>query len=239
MQLKNYIRDLRWLPRMVKKLSYLPWAIVDPRGFWFLNLMFDNANIPNKYRYMFIPDENDAVFLDCWANVWLVTDIARFMDMEVYAFEPNPQAITLLNKKYINDRKVHIYPNAVSNKNGKMDFYMDRTEIFDQWATIIKECADIEWWKNDKVEVGILRLSEIIKNDILPKHKKIYLLKLDIEWAEFDVLDDIIDEWLYKYIKYIVVETHERFLKDWDNMLLKLKKKIEDKWIGNIYLDWI
>jgi hypothetical protein len=39
------------------------------------------------------------------------------MDMEVYAFEPNPQAIKLLNKKYVNDEKVHIYPNAVSNKN--------------------------------------------------------------------------------------------------------------------------
>jgi hypothetical protein len=39
------------------------------------------------------------------------------MDMEVYAFEPNPQAIKLLNKKYIDDKKVHIYPNAVSNKN--------------------------------------------------------------------------------------------------------------------------
>ena len=201
--------------------------------------MFDNASIPNKYRYMFIPDENNAVFLDCWANVWLVTDIARFMDMEVYAFEPNPQAVTLLNKKYINDTKVHIYPNAVSNENGKMDFYFDRTQMFDQWATIIKECADIEWWKNDKVEVGIVRLSEIIKNDILPKHKKIYLLKLDIEWAEFDVLDDIIDEWLYKYIKYIVVETHERFFKDWNNMLLGLKKRIEDERIDNIYLDWI
>ena len=120
-----------------------------------------------------------------------------------------------------------------------MDFYINRAEMFDQWATIIKECADIEWWKNDRVEVDIVRLSEIIKNDILPKHKKIYLVKLDIEWAEFDVLNDIIDEWLYNCIKYIVVETHERFFKDWNNILLRLKKRIEDNWIENIYLDWI
>ncbi len=201
--------------------------------------MLQNAKVPPKYRYMFCPKEEDSVFIDCWANVWLIIDIARFMDMEVYAFEPNPQAIRLLNKKYIDDGKVHIYPNAVSDKNWKMDFYINETELFDQWATIIEECAEIEWWKNDKVEVDIVRLSEVIKKDILPKYKKIHLLKLDIEWAEFDVVNDIIDEWLYNNIKYIVVETHERFFKDWKSKLKKLETKIKQKWITNIYLDWI
>jgi hypothetical protein len=36
--------------------------------------------------------------------------------MEVFAFEPNKDAINLLHKKYNNDDKVHLYPVAVSNK---------------------------------------------------------------------------------------------------------------------------
>lgn len=231
------------MPRSVKnlinRLYLLPWAIVDPKWFWFFELMLENAHVPKKYRYMFCPKDDNAVFIDCGANVWLITDIARFMDMEVYAFEPSPQAIKLLNKKYKNDEKVHLYPNAVSNKNWKMDFLSNESDLFDQSATIIKECAEIEWWKNNKVEVNILRLSEVIKNDILPKHKRIHLLKLDIEWAEFDVINDIIDENIYKDINYIVVETHERFFKNWKSMLKEVKRKIQDKNINNIFLDWI
>ena len=228
-----------WLKSLIKRNFLLSGAIVDPKWFWFFNLMLENANVPKKYRFMFCPKEENSVFVDCWANVWLIIDIARFMDMEVYAFEPNPQAIKLLNKKYVNDEKVHIYPNAVSNNNWKMDFYTNETEIFDQWATIIKECAEIEWWKNDKVEVDIVRLSDIIKDDILQSHKKIHLLKLDIEWAEFDVINDIIDEWLYNNINYIVVETHERFFKNWKQKMKDLQQKIKEKNISNIYLDWI
>lgn len=236
---KEYFWDILLSPKRIQKIDSLVWGIVDPKWFWFFNLMLENANVPKKYRYMFCPKEDNAIFIDCWSNVWLIVDIARFMNMEVYAFEPNPQAIKLLNKKYIDDKKVHIYPNAVSNKNWKMDFYTNETEMFDQWATIVKECAEIEWWKNDKVEVDMVKLSEIIKRDVLPKHKKVHLLKLDIEWAEFDVINDIIDEWLYNSIKYIVVETHERFFKDWKLKMKNLQQKIKRKNITNIYLDWI
>ena len=72
-----------------------------------------------------------------------------------------------------------------------------------------------------------------------PLHKQIHLLKLDIEWAEFDVINDIIDEWIYENIKYIVVETHERFFKDWKTRIKNLQQKIKDNNIKNIYLDWI
>lgn len=231
--LPNTLQDL------IKRVYLLSEAIVDPQGFWFFKLMLQNANVPQKYRFMFCPKEENAVFVDCWANVWSIVDIARFMDMEVYAFEPNPQAIRLLNKKYIDDNKVHIYPNAVSNKNWKKEFYINEIELFDQWATIVEECAWIEWWKNNKVEVNIVRLSEVIKNDILPRHSKIHLLKLDIEWAEFDVINDIIDEWIYNNIKYIVVETHERFFRDWKQKIKDIQQKIKGKNITNIYLDWI
>ncbi len=201
--------------------------------------MLENANVPFKYRYMFSTDMDDAVFIDCWANVGLIIDIARFMNMEVYAFEPNPKAVRLLDKKYFDDKKVHIYPNAVSNKNWTMDFYINDKELFDQSATIIKECAEIEWWKWEKIQVDIVRLVDIIKNDILSKHKNIHLLKLDIEGAEFDVIEDIVNEWLYKSINYIVVETHERFFKDWKLKLRNLQKTINELGIKNIYLDRI
>jgi hypothetical protein len=90
---------------------------------------------------------------------------------------------------------------------------------------------------NNSVKVKVKKLTNIIKNEILHKHKHIHLLKMDIEWSEFWVLNDIIDEELYKDITYIVVETHERWIKDWKNLLKELKNKIKEKNIKNIYLD--
>lgn len=227
------------IKKLIRSHFLISKAITDTKWAWYFRLLLENWNVPDKYQYLFCPQNDWEVFIDCWANIWLIIDIARFMDMEVYAFEPNPQAIRILNKKYLDDNNVHIYQKAVSNKNWKMDFYLNEMELFDQWATTSKEMAMAEWCNNNKITVDVVRLVEFIKNDILPKHKKVHLLKIDIEWAEFDVIDDIIEEWLHNHIKYIVVETHERFFKDWKTMLKNLSQKIKEKWIKNIFLDRI
>ena len=240
MTIKKFIRYILSAPRIINKLQYIAWAIVDPNWFWFFNLMLENAYVQEKYKHMFLTENKWEIFIDCWMNVWLITDIARKMDMEVYWFEPNPVAVRLLNKKYENDNLVHIYPCAVSNEEWKMDFYINPQQLFDQWATIEKEAAKTEYHNNCKlVKVSVKKLTDVIKKDILPKHRHIHLLKIDIEGSEFWVLDDIINDCLYKDITYIVVETHERFFKEWKKMLKDLKDKIKANNIENIYLDWI
>lgn len=65
------------------------------------------------------------------------------------------------------------------------------------------------------------------------------MIKLDIEGAEFDILNDLIDQKLYKKIEYIMVETHERFFNDGIQKINLLKEKIRKNNITNIFLDWI
>lgn len=232
----------KYLPTPLKKVIERPflisWAVVDPNWFWFFKLMCENACIKNEYQSFFIPNNKDDVFIDCGANVWMVTDIARFMWMECYIFEPNPQSIFFLRKKYNEDTKVHLYPKAVSNINWKMNMYVDKHDLCDLSGTVV-QCSFSEKNKDKNYVVDIVRLTDVIKNDILKNNKRIHLLKLDIEWAEFDVVEDIINEWLYKDIKYIVVETHERFFKDGKSKLEALKSRISELSINNIFLDWI
>lgn len=223
------------LKRLIKRTYTLSGAIVDPKWFWFLTLMFENAYIQEKFRYMFFSEEENPILIDCWANVWLITDIWRFLNWEVYAFEPNPQAVRLLNQKYINDDKVHLYPQAVSNRNWEVTFYVPDNSLYYVAGSLYSDKSANNW---SNYSVNVVKLTDVIKKDILPKHKKIHLLKLDIEWAEFDVINDIIDEWIYKHIRYIVVETHERMFKNWKMMLKDLKNKIKNNNINNIFLDW-
>ena len=241
MLIKQFIQDFRAMPGIIRKLPYLMQSIADPNWFWHLNFLLENAWVPNKYRYMFFPDNDWEVFIDCWMNIWLITDIARKMGMEVYWFEPNPLSIKLFNKKYVRDDKVHIYPCAVSDRNWEISFYSDPQCLFDQWWTIVEECAQTKGVRSlsNSVVVPVKKLTDIIKKDILPKHKHIHLLKLDIEGSEFWVLNDIINDKLYENITYIVVETHERLFNNGDKILKDLKDKIKEKNIMNIYLDWI
>ncbi|MDO4937836.1 MAG: FkbM family methyltransferase, partial [Sutterellaceae bacterium] len=68
---------------------------------------------------------------------------------------------------------------------------------------------------------------------------KPYLVKLDIEGAEFDVLNKLIDSNLCDAFDHLVCETHERFFKDGDKRMVELNQKLKDRNIKNVYLDWI
>ena len=75
--------------------------------------------------------------------------------------------------------------------------------------------------------------------ELVAKHGKINFVKLDIEGAEFEVLDALLEQNLHENIEYLMVETHERFFDNPETKIQALKDKIKGKNITNIYLDWI
>ncbi|MDR0651389.1 MAG: FkbM family methyltransferase [Candidatus Peribacteria bacterium] len=183
------------IKRYARRIIAISGGIVDPKGYGFLNLMFENAMVPPKYQYMFDGEEENPIFVDCGANVGLIIDIARFVGMEVYAFEPSKSAFRLLKKKYEGDDKIHLYQKAVSDKFTTVNFYYNEHALYDQSASLIHPMKPT---KNPvSYEVESVRLVEILKNDILSKHKKIHLLKLDVEGAEFAIMEDIIKSDIY------------------------------------------
>ncbi|MDR2416138.1 MAG: FkbM family methyltransferase [Candidatus Peribacteria bacterium] len=202
--------------------------------------MFETANVPLKYRYMFDSLEKNTVFVDCGTNVGLITDIALFVGMEVYAFEPNISAFKLLKRKYANTTNVHLYQKAVSDTNEQLTFYVNEKSLYDQGATIVSSGEKFIYEDKNSYLVDSVRLSEVLKKDILSQHKKIHLLKLDVEGAEFAIIEDLIISGVYKEISYIVCETHERFFgKAGTKKIKHLHNLIHKHHIENIFLDWI
>lgn len=219
---------------------HLAGAIVDANGYGFLNLMFENANVPPKYRYMFDASSENAVLVDCGANVGLITDIGLFVGMEVYAFEPSKSAFKLLKKKYEHNTKVHLYQQAVSHKAEQVTFFVDECSLYDQGATIVSSGEQHIYNGKQSYRVDCVRLSEVLKKTILSQHKKIHLLKLDVEGAEFAIIEDLIESGVYKEITFIVCETHERFFGKAGTKKLKHLHHLLDKHhIENIFLDWV
>ena len=76
-------------------------------------------------------------------------------------------------------------------------------------------------------------------NYINKQKKEISLLKMDIEGSEIEILNKIIDLNMHVKIKYIFVETHERFSHKLGLETAKLKLRIKNLNINNINLDWV
>jgi FkbM family methyltransferase len=211
-------------------------SIIDPNGNGMLSLMMANAQVPNKYKFMFYEMVTGSIFIDGGMNEGIITDICLKFGAKIYGFEPNPFAAKFLKNKYRNNENVIVEPKAISNRDGKISFNF--SDIFDQGGT---KCDVMNKYKRqqNKFEVEEILFSNYVKSIVKQEQKDIYMCKLDIEGAEFEVLEDIIESGVYKNIKYIVCETHARFFGDGDERLKKIEKMITDKNITNIYLDWI
>jgi FkbM family methyltransferase len=190
--------------------------------------MLNDTHVPQKYRFMFYEMCENDIFIDGGMNEGKVTDICVKVGAKVYGFEPNPLAHKFLKNKYRNNKNVIVENKAIADKNDIMEFCFN--SIFDQGGSIIWGKGKINNYKVDTID-----FSEYLKKI----ESDIYMIKLDIEGAEFDVIENMIKSGIYKKCKYIVCETHERFFKDGDKKMEILHKLISDNNITNIYLDWI
>lgn len=169
----------------------------------------------------------------------------RYLDEDVliYAFEPLSVNFNHLKEKYGENKKVTLYPHAVSNFNGSANFYkkykiVDGKRQYDYLtcagSSLYRQKVNVDEKVFDKVRV--IKLSTFVKNE---KIEKIAILKIDAEGAEYDVLGDVIDSGLYKIIDKIHYEDHSykckviRFARD------KIRKKIEKLGIKNKFVsEW-
>lgn len=207
-------------------------------GIYHFQYLLRRAHIAGKYYEIFyefyLQNQNGkkVVFVDCGAHVEVFSDVALACGGICYAFEPNKYLYAFLRDLYKGNEKLILSNQAVSNKNGKTTFYNGVNNATSEGASITRN------WGGSSYEVEMLDFCEFLK-DIIQKHHKISLIKIDIEGAEFDVLDSLIEQKLYENVEYIMVETHERFFENPKEKIENLKNKIAKNNIQNIFLDWI
>lgn len=115
--------------------------------------------------------------------------------------------------------------------------------FYDVGLDAVSQGASIVEFANDDCqrqgyEVQMIDFADFVE-DLAKKEGKINFIKLDIEGAEFAVLDALIERNLCECAEYIMCETHERYFKEPEKKLKVLKDKIAKKGIKNVYLDWI
>lgn len=165
------------------------------------------------------------VYLDCGANLGQGFD--RFFPFwglsydttEIHLFEPNKNCIGILKEKYTHPN-INIHHAAVWNKNEKRTLnieYCPWEGKFTGGATNVLHENFIkpeyvfnghmqQWPPLNEDMVDCIDFSEFVKtrynvNDDIH-------LKIDIEGAECEVFDKMIEDDTLKYIKHIIIEWH-------------------------------
>ena len=113
---------------------------------------------------------------------------------EVESYEPLEKEFNNLNNKYINNDKVKIYNFAIFSKN--TDLYLNQEGIS---SYIVK----------DKHGKNTIKIKAIDIVEIINKKKKIDLLKLNVEGAEYDILNRIIKTNNLNNIKSFLIQYHK------------------------------
>ena len=175
--------------------------------------------------------------IDCGANVGEFTKLFLKKGFFVDAFEPDPIAINELKKKCKNNKNLNLFQSAVGLKDNMQKLFRYRKfDENDPYSTQGSSLLDYRSGTNKPfVEIKVIDFI----NHINKQKKEISLLKMDIEGSEIEILNKIIDLNMHDKIKYIFVETHERFSHKLGLETAKLKLRINNLNINNINLDWV
>ena len=214
------------------------------QSFYHFQFLLNRAYVAPKYHKIFYDfylrsqKGESLIFIDGGCHNGVFSDIALACGGIVYAFEPNVYLCAFLRNLYKDNPRFILHDKAIATKNAKTIFYNVLDDMVSQGASIVEFGADCVGIQEGGYAVEMIDFCAFVR-EIVAKQGKIHFIKLDIEGAEFEVLDAFIAQDLHKNVEYIMVETHERLFDNPNAKISALKAQIADKNITNIYLDWI
>lgn len=120
--------------------------------------------------------------------------------VNVYAYDPTPDSIEWVARQKLPDT-FHFYGKGLAHYDGVAHFYRHKKK-----TNICHSMMRRNETVQHAIEVPVERLKTLCKEN---NHTRIDLLKMDIEGAEYEVLDDIVNSEIA--IDQILVEFHHRF----------------------------
>lgn len=154
--------------------------------------------------YSFLDDNEEVVLVDLGANIGLFSLYMSSICSEVYAVEPTPSHIEIMEDLLKNLKVKNIFPHqvAIHTKNGEEEFQLNSSNS--TMNSFLRH--GIDPGGTDSVKVPTTTLADFIKNNV---KKRVNFVKMDIEGFENVVVHDPSFEDAIKEIDAIYVEVHD------------------------------
>lgn len=177
----------------------------------------DNGDKTLRLDY---PLNSDSIIFDLGGYEGQFTsDIFSRYLCKCYIFEPVSKYYKYILKRFEKNDKVYVFPFGLAAKDETCSIYINN-----DGSSMYKKSAMV---KQNAVEHMELRSfgSFIEQNDI----KHIDLIKINIEGAEYDLLDYIINEGLINIINNLQIQFHDVEIKGGaKNRMLDIQQKLEE-----------
>ncbi|WP_208348242.1 FkbM family methyltransferase [Pseudaestuariivita rosea] len=182
--------------------------------------------------------------IDCGANIGDVTEPLAATGATVHCFEPDPYAFDRLSQRFRENDNVTVQNAAVGLSAGTVNLM--RSVNFDDnpkggsvKSTIIEGGRKIDESDDSAIEVDLIDFPAFLRTK-LDEHTEIAFLKMDIEGAELDILEQMERDDLFRHIRCTVAETHENKFKALRPRFKALKERIAKAYPKTqVNLDWI
>ena len=173
-----------------------------------------------------------ALAIDCGANVGDITAAMVRDGLRVIAFEPDPICIAQLRHRFADESRVTVIPKAVGASERRAALYRQMADgvPYTEGSSLQRAGHHAP---EPATEVEVVDLVEFLHDLDEP----VYVLKLDIEGAEAEVLEAMFDHGAPSQIGRIFVETHEPHSDQLAARLQAIRRTAALKY-PNIDLDW-
>lgn len=177
------------------------------------------------------------VAIDAGANVGLFTTILARSGATVYAFEPNPDAYAALVRNTAEFPNVEPIHAAVTARPGRVRLYLHQWAAQDpvRWSTgssLLEAKSNVS--RTDFVEVEGVPLADFIRRI----GGRVAILKMDVEGAEVEILNHLLDEGLHGAIGRAFVEVHDRKVPALAEPTRRLRARLREAGATQFRLDW-
>jgi len=165
-----------------------------------IKYLFNEIFLNNEYY--FFCENKKPIIIDCGSNIGMSILYFKHLypDCEILAFEANPYTYEVLQKNmFINNIKnVKINNLALSNSKSELKFYIDESNF----GTLTGSINSNRGGKKE-LNVNSDKLSNYLKN-----MDNVDLVKMDVEGAEFEIINDLFNENLISKVSEYIIEYH-------------------------------
>ena len=179
------------------------------------------------------------IILDCGSHKGesvkkFKTLISDFNDYKVYMFEPNTNLFKIISLNPEFDSCIK-FQKAVSDKNELVKFYGGTIRTDNCDSTILLDKKNYDSYSEDDYElVETVDISQFIRDNF--SKEDYIILKLDVEGAEYQIIEKLLNDDTFTYINKLYMEWHTEWLPMYKEIQINLEHRMQA--INIIYEYW-
>jgi len=178
----------------------------------------------NKYGGFYLCPEflnkNSIVYsLGIGEDISFDLEVINQHNCQIFGFDPTPKSINWIKNHQSLPSKFKFFEYGIADRSGMIDFYLPKNTKYVSGSFIKQNNVN----EKHKIEVEMKSWEDIVNT---LGHKKIDVLKMDIEGAEYNVLDNILISSVL--INQILIEFHDRFFEDGKLRTINAVKKLKE-----------